>query len=148
MHAQRLAEGEAEDAAFGRLALREGVAIGSSMRKLQGEVDQLKRREMIGRAKYKELDDGRRSLRARIEELRAKRDSRDAERLNEVALEADLKPSTGRYDIMNAWVSMCISSPIWSLKNPSTSVASTSSSPSLPFDPPSGCPAAASRGGQ
>lgn len=88
-HAHRLAEGEVEHAAFERLALGEGVAVGERMGKLQTEVDALERKEMVGQARYKELDDERRALRARVEQLREERDLREAERLNEVALAAE-----------------------------------------------------------
>ncbi|PWN28725.1 hypothetical protein BDZ90DRAFT_230745 [Jaminaea rosea] len=88
-HAHRLAEGEVEHAAFERLALGEGVAVGERVGKLEKEVQALERREAVGQGRYKELDDERRALRERVEELRAERDMREAERLNEAALAAE-----------------------------------------------------------
>lgn len=88
--AHRLSEVGVEQAAFERLALGEGVAGQERIAKLQEEVASLERKEEIGQHRYKELDDQRRVLKARVAALKEERDMKEAERLNEAALnEAD-----------------------------------------------------------
>lgn len=87
--ARRSSEALVEFNAFERLAMGEGVAGRERMSKLEEEVARLESREMLGQSRYKELDDRRRALQERIAALQEERDMREAEKLNEQALEQD-----------------------------------------------------------
>lgn len=87
--AERLSQAGVESLAYERLALGEGVGAKERTEKLEAEVRSLESKELLGQARYKELDDQRRLLRARIEALRGERDMLEAEKLNEAALAND-----------------------------------------------------------
>lgn len=81
--AERLSEAAVEAAAYERLALGEQAAVVERIEKLEMEVQALERREMVGQARFKELDDQRQALKNRVDALRGERDMREAEKLNE-----------------------------------------------------------------
>lgn len=84
-----LEERAVEQAAFARLQANEETAIQERQRALETEVATLERRERMAQDTYRERDEARRALRAEVEALEDELAMREAEKLNETALQEE-----------------------------------------------------------